>query len=45
MHVCTFHHHHNTKRALRQQRSNPVGEGFPNKVSEFWLGKNRWRFK
>jgi hypothetical protein len=26
-------------------RSNPVGEGFPNRVSEFLLGKNHWRFK
>jgi hypothetical protein len=25
--------------------SNPVGEGFPNRVSEFLLGKNRWRVK
>jgi hypothetical protein len=24
---------------------NPVGEGFPNRVSEFLLGKSRWRFK
>jgi hypothetical protein len=42
---------HNRKRVLRQQLravgedSNPVGEGFPNRVSEFLLGKNRWRFK
>jgi hypothetical protein len=38
-------------KALRQQLravgedSNPVGEGFTNRVSEFLLGKNRWRFK
>jgi hypothetical protein len=35
-------------RVLRQavgEDSNPVGEGFPNRVSEFLLGKNRWRFK
>jgi hypothetical protein len=42
---------HYRKRVLRQQfravgeDSNPVGEGFPNRVSEFLLGKNRWRFK
>jgi hypothetical protein len=42
---------HYRKRVLRQQLravgedSNPVGEGFPNRVSEFLLGKNRWRFK
>jgi hypothetical protein len=42
---------HYRKRVLRQQLravgedSNPVGEGFPNRVYEFLLGKNRWRFK
>jgi hypothetical protein len=42
---------HYRKRVLCQQLravgedSNPVGEGFPNRVSEFLLGKNRWRFK
>jgi hypothetical protein len=25
--------------------SNPVGEGFANRVSEFLLGNNRWCFK
>jgi hypothetical protein len=42
---------HYRKRVLRQQLkavgkdSNPVGEGFPNRVSEFLLGQSRWRFK
>jgi hypothetical protein len=42
---------HYRKRVLRQQLkavgedSNPVGEAFPNRVSEFLLGKSRWRFK
>jgi hypothetical protein len=42
---------HYRKRALRQQLSavgedsNPVGEGFPNRVSELLLAKNRWCFK
>jgi hypothetical protein len=49
--VCRAFWLHNRKRVLRQQLkavgedSNPVGEGFPNRVSEFLLGKSRWRFK
>jgi hypothetical protein len=35
---------HNRKRVLCQQLR-AVGEGFPNRVSEYLLGKNRWRFK
>jgi hypothetical protein len=49
--VARRHVTHYRKRVLRQQLkavgedSNPVGEGFPNRVSELLLGKSRWRFK
>jgi hypothetical protein len=42
--ACTLH---NRKWALYAvgEDAYPVGEGFPNRVSPYLLGKHRWRFK